>query len=107
MQSQDTIDNAVMFRSIFYGFWVFGLAFFSTELGQQCTNESGKTIDTFNQLRWYLFPIEIQRLMPTIMIGVQQPFVIESFGIVSSNRDQFKKVRTFDWFTIFSRCARM
>lgn len=77
---------------IFYGIWSLGMVFFQTEIGQQFTNTYNIIIITFDQLSWYWFPIEIQRMLPTIIINVHEPVTIECFNIVACNRDQFKKV---------------
>lgn len=49
--------------------------------------------DEFNRLDWYLFPLEIHKLLPIVMNNVQKPIAIECFGIISASREQFKKVK--------------
>lgn len=84
----------LLWKSIIFTFFVLGLAFFSCDFGQRLTNKFDGIIYDFGQLDWYLFPIEILRMLPTILVGVQEPIVIECFGIISGSRDQFKKVKS-------------
>lgn len=62
------------------------------EIGQQFTNTLGEIIYEIEQLDWYLFPAEVQRMLPTIITGVQKPIVVGCFGVCYSSREQFKKV---------------
>lgn len=89
------IDPMVLWKLIFYGGWVFGLVFLSCEIGQRFTYAFDEITDLFGQLNWYLFPINVQRLLPTIMINVQEPIVIGCFGIINGSRDQLKKVKSY------------
>lgn len=42
--------------------------------------------------KWYLFPIEIQKILPTILINAQERVVIECFGSIPCDRETLKKV---------------
>lgn len=68
------------------------MVFFPCEVGQRLTNTLNEIDYEFEQLDWYLFPFEVQRVLPTILSGVQKPIVLGCFGTVSGSRDQFKKV---------------
>lgn len=92
LQSKDTIDPVMLWNTIFYGGWVLGLLFVTCEIGQRFTNLFEEIADRFDRLDWYLLPMKVQRLLPTIMINVQEPIVIGCFGIMNGSRDQFKKV---------------
>lgn len=98
LQSKDIIDPVMVWNSIFYGGWVFGLVFVSCEVGQQLTNLFEKINDRFDQLSWYLFSMKVQRLLPAVMINIQEPIVFECFGMINGSRDQFSKVNEI--FTI-------
>lgn len=82
----------LLWKSIFLFLIVFGMVFFPCEVGQQITDTFNDINDKFEQLDWYLLPIEVQRMLPTILVGLQKPIVLGCFGIVSGSRDQFKKV---------------
>lgn len=62
------------------------------ELGER-TNEMFSAIDdTFNETDWYLYPIEIQRMLPAVMTVAQKPIYVELFGSVTASRDTFRQV---------------
>lgn len=44
------------------------------------------------QFKWYLFPLEVQKLLPTLMISAQQEVGFEYFGSKMCNRETFQKV---------------
>lgn len=63
------------------------------ELGERLIiayDEMGCEIERFN---WYLFSIEIQRILPIVMIGAQESVRVRCFGSISTNRVAFKQVR--------------
>lgn len=92
LQSEDTIDPVVLYNLITYGVIFFGLIFTACEIGQRITNIFNGIIHDIEKLDWYLLPIEIQRILLTIIINAQVPIVIECYGIVAASRDRFKKV---------------
>lgn len=67
--------------------------FVACELGHKMS-ESFEEIDcSITQFDWYLFPIEIKQVLPTIIANAQQPVLIECFGSITCTRDNFKSVR--------------
>lgn len=92
-QSKDAIDTMMFYNAILFGFCTFCLIFFLCELGQQFTNILGKVFDEFQQLNWYLFPSEIQHMLPTIITSLEMPVVVGCFNIFYGSREQFKEVR--------------
>lgn len=63
------------------------------ELGQWFSKAFSEINDVVDQFNWYLFPIEVQRILPTVILYMQQPIEIEFFGKYSCNRQQCKRVR--------------
>lgn len=52
------------------------------------------------QHEWYLFPSNVQKMLPLILLYAQQPVNINCFGSIPCNRETFKKVGTgqiFSW----------
>lgn len=92
-QSKDIIDPVILWKSIFYLGSVVGLIFFSCEVGQQITNLFEEIADRFDLLSWYLFPIKVQRLLPTVTINMNETIVVGCFGMLNGSRDQLKKVK--------------
>lgn len=70
----------------------FGVLLLACELGQRVTitfDECTALIDNFD---WYLFPIEIQRMLTIVINFAQQPLVVKCFGSAACDRETFKYV---------------
>lgn len=76
-----------------YGFWAFAMVAICCEMGQQYSNayENMDGVIVLH-LDWYLLPMKIQRMLPTIKINTQQPFEVKCFGSSTCCRETFKKV---------------
>lgn len=66
---------------------------FTCEIFQYACDEFNKIDDTVEQFDWYLYPEEIKRMLPTVMIMVQQPLEFNCFGSLTCCRETDKKVR--------------
>lgn len=62
------------------------------EIGHYLTTEFIEINDSFEQINWYLYPIEIQRVLTTILIHLQEPVELFYFGVNSCSRESLKKV---------------
>ena len=65
---------------------------FSCEIGQRFCNAFDVVDDTIGQLNFYLLPMEIQRILPMVIMYSQEPLVVRFFGSLCCTREQFKKV---------------
>lgn len=72
--------------------WSFISVFVVSEFGQRISNGFIEIDDEVCRFDWYRFPMEIQKLLPTIFIATQKPVSIQAFGSISMDRDNFKKV---------------
>lgn len=79
-------------KSICYGILAWAVVSIACEICQQFSDILNEVNDELAQLDWYLFPTKIQRMLPVIIDNVQKDVSVESFGIVSLNREQLKKV---------------
>lgn len=71
----------------------FTLVFIACELGQRMNNAFEDINLTIDQFDWYLFSIEVQRMLSIIIFPiVQQPVTLECLGSIKCTRDVFKKV---------------
>lgn len=68
------------------------MVFFACEIGQRFSNAFDNIDDTIGQFDWYLYPVKIKRMLPTLMINTQQPFEIMCFGSKACTRETCKKV---------------
>lgn len=70
----------------------FGSIFIICEAGEQLISIFFRIDDSFEQLKWYRFPIDVQRLLPLITVNTQQEVTVACFGSFSCSRETFKKV---------------
>lgn len=50
----------------------FGLVGFTCEIGQMSANQYYDISDEIDRLNWYKFPIEVQRLLPYLILVAQK-----------------------------------
>lgn len=86
----------ILLESIFYGLWAVSIVFAACELVQRLSNKISETGNMIGQIEWYSLPIDLQRLLPTIINNVQQPAVVRCIGSVICSRSQFKKVNRIE-----------
>lgn len=87
------MDSLVMLVAVFDVFDAFVIVFVICELGQRPTNAYEDLEDVIGQFDWYLFPIELQRMLPTFTNLTQQTIELPCFGSFACSRETFKKVR--------------
>lgn len=92
MKQQGNSSLALVFITIFYAFYAFGIVIIICELGQRLTNAFEEIGDVIDEFEWNLFSLEIQKILPTILMVVQQPVELRYFGSTSGLRETFKKV---------------
>lgn len=68
------------------------MVFFACEIGQRFSNAYEEIEFVVERMGWNYLPIVIQRMLPTIILNVQQPFEIMCFGSTACTRETFKKV---------------
>lgn len=60
--------------------------------GENITNQFNVINHAIYGCDWYLFPHEVQRILPTIMVSTQRPLILRGFGNVVCTREAFKNV---------------
>lgn len=73
--------------------------FIVCELGERACELFGTVDEVMDEIDWYLYPIEIKRILPIIMIVTQKPIYIELFGSITASRETFKRVGHPDCLT--------
>lgn len=81
-----------MLITIFFTSYIFGAVYAICELCQRISNQYLELSDLIGQCTWYLFPAEIKRVLPIIILGVQQEVSVECFGSTACNRETFERV---------------
>lgn len=69
------------------------VVFLVCELCQRATDAFYEINHTVDEFDWYLYPIEIQRMLPTILVVTQKIVGQECFGSILCVRNTFMKVR--------------
>lgn len=82
----------MVLQSTFLALLVVLTVFAACEIGQRYSNAFSGVEFVFDQFNWYLLPIRIKRILPTILLYVQQPIEIQFFGSLSCSRELFKQV---------------
>lgn len=71
-------------------FLSFSFIFIICECGEKVCNAFNEINKEIDKLDWYLFPIEIQRNLPMLIIISQKPVIIQGYGNIWYNREAFK-----------------
>ena len=82
----------MVFISLFELLITLILLFIACELAGLVSNEFQNINDLIDQFDWYLFPLEMKKILPFIMLNAQQSVDFECFGSLACNRETFKKV---------------
>lgn len=82
----------VLFVTVFYASYAFGIMLFICELGQRLSNAFVEIDNAIELFRWYLFPLEVKKMLPIVLSAAHRPVVLEFFGSLSGTRGTFKEV---------------
>lgn len=73
-------------------YWSVVEIFLFCEFGERLTKRFDEIDDEIFDWDWYAFPIEIQKMLPIIMIGTQKQVRLEGFANIQCTRQTFKNV---------------
>lgn len=96
------MELVALFVQLFESFLtVFGVC----ELGERLCMAFNEINIAIEQLKWYLFPHQIRKMLPTILVVSQEPVGLSIFGSMLCNRKTFKEVSStnpmhFDRFAV-------
>lgn len=65
---------------------------FTCEVGQMSANQYYDISDDIDNLNWYKYPLEVQKMMPFIILAAQKELAIQCFGSILCLRESFKSV---------------
>lgn len=74
-------------------FWAFAAIFLYCECSENISSRFDKIHTAICACDWYLFPVKIQKTLPTILITTEERVVIIGFGNIPFNRKTFKMVK--------------
>lgn len=61
--------------------------------GENLAGQFNALDDALSQCKWYLFPIDVKRMLITLMSNTQQTVALLGYGNIECTRDTFKNVR--------------
>lgn len=73
----------------------FLISFLYCELGEMIKNEFNIFNEELCQCKWYLFSIDVQRMILIFMSDAQQPMLLRGYGNIVCTRNSFKNVIFF------------
>lgn len=74
-------------------FYSFVMIFWYCEYGERICSRFDEINDVIHQTDWYLLPVKMQKMIPTILIAAQRPVLLMGFGNVACTRENYKKVK--------------
>lgn len=81
-----------LIRPLFLMIWSFVIEFHAWNLGEQVCTHFEAIHDTLLESEWYSLPIEIQKLLPVLMMTTQQPVSVSGFANTILAWETFRKV---------------
>lgn len=72
--------------------WLSTFLFVFCEFGERVSEAFEESYDVIGQLDWYAFPMNLQKMLHIIIISVQEPVTLKSFGNIPCAREQAKRV---------------
>lgn len=69
-----------------------GFVFVCCEFGHKLSYAFEEIDHVITQLDWYKFPLQLEKLLPILVVCAQQPADLRVFGSVSCAREDFKTV---------------
>lgn len=79
-------------RFISLVFWSFVQLFLICESSERITDRFDK-IEIYMLCDWYAFPLQTQRILPTVIVNTQEPVLLTAVGSLTCTRNTFKEVR--------------
>lgn len=74
-------------------FVAFAVTFMFCELGQRITDKFEEINDEIGRWNWYKLPLSVQKILPILLSGTQQPVTLRGYGNVLCTRETLKNVR--------------
>lgn len=76
-------------------FYAFAYTFLFCTFGEMVTHQFNVFSEELYMCDWYMFPLELQRMLIIFIANAQQPATVHGFGDTTCTRDTFKRVNGF------------
>lgn len=81
-----------LFLAVALLFWAFFQIFLYCEFGERLMERFDEIEDEVFNWSWYKMPLNIQKMLPIIINGIQQPVGLTGFGGIRCTREAFQNV---------------
>lgn len=92
-KAEETLDPIELSLVSVFTTWSFIIIFFFCESGERLSGKFEAIDDELYECDWYLFPMEIQRMVLILLSGTHAPVLLRGFGNIVCTREAFKDVR--------------
>lgn len=75
--------------------WSFVLIYMACDFGEAITTQYTAIDYSICECDWYSFPLEIQKMLPMVMMSTQKAMIVQVFGKVACTRETFNRVNYF------------
>lgn len=108
-QSSPVIDPLMLLLGIFAAFFAFGALLLVCDLIERLSNAFMDISDMVHQYDWYAFPVQMQQILLTIFIHINEPVTFKCFGSTTCSRSTFESVRfmKLNYFVLFSNSKEL
>lgn len=91
-QTGHTLNLADFTVSLAVALFSIIMIFASCSVGEMVTSRFDLFDVEFNQCKWYLYPMEIKRILVMILLNNQQPVIIKGYANTVCRREAFERV---------------
>lgn len=74
-------------------FWAFSANLMFCALGERLTSRYIRIDVEITNFIWYIFPLDVQKMLPILLNGTQDAIVLSGIGNVLCTHEAFKDVR--------------
>lgn len=96
MQSANHTDTMMLLMAFGYAVITLGSVFFLCEITQRSCDGFNRFDQVIQQTDWYMYPMQLKKLVPIVLIVVQKPVELQCFGGITCDRELFKRVSSYD-----------
>lgn len=97
-EQRNVNDSAGILLTFAFLFASYVCIFVLCEFGERVMAVFEEVSIAIDQLRFYLFPIDTQKMLPTVLVVAQDGVKLSMFGSIDCNRRTFKEVKRLESF---------
>lgn len=91
---QNENDTVMVITLLSQGLSFLAIIFIACEIGNRLTYAFIEVSEEIDRIDYHLLPIEMRKMLPTILIYTRKSVALHGFGSIKYTRETFKKVRS-------------